>query len=302
MLAGFGVLTHQHLGGCDAPVAGPHVIKQYLRTWDVNMLRSAVYGGGGLKALQSAVVVTNCLIANNTSPAGAGLATDREYSPGVVNNATTFVTDSTFTGNVATQTGGAIATASMDLFLISNVTFAGNIGMHCQPACRAFACDRPFPVNDASPSQTYRLVVLGTADQGGALWFGGTQGPNEFTTITGCTFTDNSADYGGAIYAMDGAYGTMSASTFTANMAKSGGAAILADAGSFLQISSCTFASNGNNTAADPPLVSRALSHKHCNMIKLIVSRLMFFLNPTLHPAACLGAVWRGHQLGKRHL
>ena len=97
------------------------------------LFRSATYGGGGIKALQSTVVVTDCLIANNTSPAGAGLQTDREYSPGVVNNATWVMTGSTLTGNIATQTGGAMSAASMDLLSMNNVTFTRNIGMQCQP-------------------------------------------------------------------------------------------------------------------------------------------------------------------------
>ena len=87
------------------------------------------------------------------------------------------------------------------------------------------------------------------------------------------------------MYASAGALGTISASTFTLNMAKSGGAAILADAGSFLQISSCTFASNGNNSAADPPLVSRAPPRILCNMMRFMstvhVDTSVFLLRPT---------------------
>ena len=116
------------------------------------------------------------------------------------------------------------------------------------------------------------FFALSAADQGGAIWFGG-MGPNNLTSMTGCTFSDNSADYGGGVYASSGALGVMTGCTFTSNMAKSGGAAILADDNSRLQISSCAFDMNGNNTAADPPLVSAALSCilKH-PQIDLIVS------------------------------
>lgn len=64
------------------------------------------------------------------------------------------------------------------------------------------------------------------------------------------------------MYASSGALGNITGCTFTSNMAKSGGAAILADDNSHLQISSCAFLMNGNNTAADPPLVCPALFHR----------------------------------------
>ena len=211
---------------------------------------SATYGGGGIKALQSAVVMTNCLIANNTSPAGAGLQTDREYSYGVVNDATFVLTGCTLSGNIATQTGGAMSAASMDLLSMSNVTFTHNIGMDSSVHARL----GPVPDPPAHRPQASALC-RGAANQGGALWFGG-MGPNNLTSMTGCSFSDNSADYGGAIYASSGALGIISASTFTSNMAKSGGAAVLADDNSRLLISGCAFTMNGNNTVADPPLVS----------------------------------------------
>lgn len=130
------------------------------------LCRSATYGGGGVKALQSAVVIINCLIADNTSPAGAGLQTDREYSPGDVYDATFVITDSTVSGNIATQTGGGMSAASMDLLSMTNVTFTRNKGTGCQVA---HAWAGALSVRCKTPSRL-SVVVRSQSRRGHMVW------------------------------------------------------------------------------------------------------------------------------------
>lgn len=86
-----------------------------------------MFGGGGLKAYQGYIGLTRCLVANNTSVAGAGLQLDQVEAGGYP-PASVVATDTVFEGNVASQTGGAISAASMDLLLLTNVNLTSNVG------------------------------------------------------------------------------------------------------------------------------------------------------------------------------
>ncbi len=88
----------------------------------------AVYGAGGLKALQGAILMWNTNVANNSAAAGAGIQIDKSPGSGGVVPAYLQATDSTIQGNVATGTGGGIVAATCDQIVLTNITFSNNIG------------------------------------------------------------------------------------------------------------------------------------------------------------------------------
>ena len=109
------------------------------------------------------------------------------------------------------------------------------------------------------------------APKGGGMWIAGNDFPGENVAyMVSCSFTQNVADYGGAMYADNYAIANLNACSFTSNAAKGGGGALAADDASSLQLSGCTFTGNGVFSDNDPPLVQlpflRALCQPRNNL------------------------------------
>ena len=150
---------------------------------------TAIYGSAIYNGDAGMVTIIDSTFTSNT-------ATD---SGGAVWTATAVVLDSTFTNNDAADNGGAIGTDNGNV-TVTNSTFTGNTA----------------------------------DDNGGAIYTF-----NTGVTATGSTFTDNySDDDGGAIYAGNDA--TVTRSTFTGNTADEGGAI----AGNDVTVTNSTFIGN----------------------------------------------------------
>jgi predicted outer membrane repeat protein len=151
------------------------------------------------------LTVTSCTFANNTATSNGG--------GGIYNVTALTVTGCTFTGNAVTssQAGGGIENVSSGTVNVSNCTFSGN------------------SANGSGSG----------ASSGGAIGNSGTM------TVTGSTFTGNSAaSDGGAIY--NDASLTVSTSTFSNNTALSDGGAIRS--GGTLTLTGSTL--NGNSAGS----------------------------------------------------
>ena len=82
---------------------------------------AAVYGEGGLLS------VNNSTFRSNQADDGAAIYTDNDYGDGVGDQSRVLITNSTFTGNVTSGSGGAIyIDDETDTATISGSTFAGN--------------------------------------------------------------------------------------------------------------------------------------------------------------------------------
>lgn len=132
---------------------------------------------------------------------------------GVIYNLGTLnVIDSTFTNNKATY-GGAIY--NDHILTVNNSTFTKNRASNCGGAI----------YNDYTSKNTGTLTVTSTKFTNNNANYGGAIGAiSHFgtLTVTGTTFTNNNATWGGAIYNDDVL--TVKSSTFTGNTAKGGGA------------------------------------------------------------------------------
>ena len=165
------------------------------------------------------------------------------------------ITSSTFTGNSATETGGAIYNKGT-ISSIASSTFTGNSANG-----RAGGAISNYGTISSIIGSTF------TENSGSAIYNGGTISSiigSTFTENSGgaiynirtirtlsATFENNSASYGSAIYNYNGTIGTLSA-TFENNKADgkfSGGSAIYNDNGTISSITSSTF--TGNSATGD---------------------------------------------------
>ena len=188
--------------------------------------------GGGINAEDSDISCQNCKVwFNKAGGSGGGMSID-----GSKTNAGSKFTgaNSTFQGNSTDQAAGGIYSTNTDLqvqgIVKNNKTTATStvrgVGIY-------------FTRGDLLLKN---VTVSGhTSDEGGAVWVGGTSG--ETLTITGATFSSNTAEGGdgGAIYSE--ANTTVSTSTFDGNEASSAGGALFLDE-AWLIVEDSSFTSN----------------------------------------------------------
>jgi predicted outer membrane repeat protein len=132
------------------------------------------------------------------------------------------VTSSTFTGNSNVDDnywGGAISNVSGGTLSVTGSTFTGNTDP--EGLGGAIATTTPTPITDSTFTDN-------SAERGGAV--------DGDASITNSTFTDNSASTGGAIYGAS----TVSDSTFSANTATGNGGALYGAS----TVSDSTFSAN----------------------------------------------------------
>lgn len=187
------------------------------------------FGGGGAGLLTtgagSSATVVGCVFSTNRtiggSSGGGGIFAD---------NSTLYCADSTFRGNISSNTAGAVHVVSGATGTLVRCTFEGNTapggGAVRNTLATLTLADCAFAGNVA------------TSD-GGALWGQGT------TVASQCTFTGNAAtNYGGAIYSLGST--TLNECSLAANAGAVGGS--LTSFGT-VTISGCTVAGNTATTA-----------------------------------------------------
>lgn len=165
----------------------------------------------------------NLTIANGfTTYNGAGLYND---------GGTVTISHSTFSGNNAWESGGAIINANDSTLIISDSTFSGNATNNRGGAIINFLgpltiSNSTFSGNNATNPGGAIVNGIGTvmidnstfSDNSSTSVGGGIHNLNGALTISKSTFSGNSAASGGGIY-NDGGIGTISNSTFSGNSA-----------------------------------------------------------------------------------
>jgi len=180
-------------------------------------------GSGNIFTINSGlnVVITNLTFANGTTTTNGGA---------IKNSGTLNITNCTFTGNRATSSGGAIYNAGS--LTVSNSTFIGNTAASAAGIYNYGTLNVTSSVFTGNNGTTFAGAVFGDtakvtylsnctftnnkAPKGGALWNRGT------LTVTGCVFTGNSANMGGAIQNTASGTTNVHYSSFANNTATSG--------------------------------------------------------------------------------
>lgn|GEM_PF-3212202 len=189
----------------------------------------AIYNDGETNNVS--LTITNCTITGNSGDYGGAIFNDGYQDPNFpAHIAALTVSNSTFSGNVGTQYGGAIWNESGSI--VMNVSYC------------------TFSQNSA------------TARSAGAIQFDGSSGAAR-GSITSCTFTQNSAaNYGGAVN-IDGSSGSailpIIDCTFDRNTANwGGGVAMDGSSGSaVVAVTNCTFNRDSSFTLGDALYVSQ---------------------------------------------
>jgi uncharacterized repeat protein (TIGR01451 family) len=205
--------------------------------------------GGAIFATGANLTVSNTTFSGNQPSANGGAIN-------ITGSSTAIVSNSTFSGNSGTNQGGAIRIAGASTLSLTDCTLTGNSAVS-GGAIENFGV---LTVNGGTMSGN-----TATNNGGGAIYANGIA-----TTITGTTFDDNSALFGGAIAYVGGDL-IVSSSTFTGNSAStaSGGGGIVVqnpNSGDTVYVANSTFygntASSGGgfkttvNTAIDMTIAS----------------------------------------------
>lgn len=179
--------------------------------------------GGAVYLTGGTFTSTNTNYIHNSAKTGAAIDTRTKMALELT------ITGGSFTGNTAVGTGGAINLLDTNTMTLSGASFANN-----------------------------QLTAAAANKGGGALYIANTSAAISDCTFAGNTVAGDALSVGGAVcYYAVGASKTqnsLSGCTFTENTAPNGGALALSDSGKFrnnvgtLNWSGCTFASN---TAAD---------------------------------------------------
>jgi len=187
----------------------------YMSRGDVTLVRCAfernsarVYGGGVYFAAHTATIIacdfTENIVTEGDATVGRGAGLFIEYSSeyrGVV------VTDSNFTRNRAGRDGGAIHNgAENGALTVTNCTFRDNEAEWAGGAVNQFGDDTVF--SDCAFVGNRSVIYYGGAVYVAGKWT---------TTFARCTFSDNSAMVGGAVYK----YGVLTDCTLIGNRATS---------------------------------------------------------------------------------
>ncbi|KAG5181611.1 hypothetical protein JKP88DRAFT_263559 [Tribonema minus] len=194
----------------------------------------------GLYQINGRLNVQNSIFRRNDGPSGGTLVISTQYDATLTdvifegNNAsvgsgaglylrqgTVVLERCAFTGNNATVKGGAIYSEPSVFLTVTNSSFLGN---------RAFSGGAVELAGEASSSAVFTSVSFAgniASGSGGALMLG----PNMSGGLMNCTFADNKATYGGALFVQaalkDVPLLALQSCSFTGNMADSAGGAML---------------------------------------------------------------------------
>jgi len=169
--------------------------------------------------------ISNCSFINNTASSGGGAISNGVLGAGSVINT---VNGCNFTTNTAIGGGGAISNGQDSDLIVNNCNFTNNLvieatgqGWATYNSGGAIANHGNLTVNSCTFTNN---SVTGANTYGGAI-----SNIESTCAITDSTFTDNTANYGGAISSISGstwqsAISTITNCTFTSNNANYGGA------------------------------------------------------------------------------
>ena len=201
--------------------------------------------GGGLGATGVELTVSSCTFSNNTALGSSSGG----YGGGLYNGANTAdasYSNCTFSNNRASRSGGAAYVAapngSFGIHSFSNCSFASNNATSLTGGLAeggALSSGPGLLQVTASAFTGNTVVTPGTTvgGYGGAIYKSGNT-----CTLTGCSFTSDTANSGGAVYLSTSTYLTAVNDTFIGNYARAFGGAIHGWESTFLN--RCVFLSN----------------------------------------------------------
>ncbi len=207
-------------------------------------------GGGAIELHQgAATTITGCTFAENTANSGGAIFND------TFNNAvcTAEISGSTFSGNTADYQGGAIYNYA--IMSVADSVFSGNSVIETESNIYTSFGGAVANTKNGTMTITGGTFSANSAVQGGAIAtfidYGSSDTAN--LTVSDATFADNAAMYGGGIYIQTStADMTMVSDTdFSGNTASYGGGAICECFGA-LSVTGGTFTANsaGNDGGA----------------------------------------------------
>ena len=210
---------------------------------------AATFGGAVYDGCSGTVNITGCdFTLNSAANGGAAYVTN--------NSMTLNVTDTDFTGNTATSNGGALDAEFTSTANIKGCSFDGNTAGSLGGAIVTRGKDMTMTIakNDSGVACTF---TNNTANKGGALAFDTYNGNANTRYVNDAVFTDNTATSGGAIYTCSGSptdtatghcVTTITNGTFTGNKAHDG-SAISANNFSETILDSCSITGNESTSA-----------------------------------------------------
>jgi predicted outer membrane repeat protein len=182
--------------------------------------------GGAVRNLGTLELV-NAIIENNTAANGAGILNNV--------NATMTATNSTIRTNTATTNGGGLLSNTGSSTTLTNVTFTGNI------TSTASGLGGGVFMTGATLSINGGTFSTNQARNGGAVFVNAV---GTSASISGTTFTGNTAAVnGGAVY-LNANTLSISDSTFTSNTAQANGGAMQTTTGTTLNLTNVNVSNN----------------------------------------------------------
>ena len=169
--------------------------------------------------------ISNCSFINNTASSGGGAISNGVLGAGSVINT---VNGCNFTTNTAIGGGGAISNGQDSDLIVNNCNFTNNLVI--EATGQGWATYNSGGAIANHGNLTVNSCTFTNNSLTGANTYGGAISNIESTcAITDSTFTDNTANYGGAISSISGstwqsAINTITNCTFTSNNANYGGA------------------------------------------------------------------------------
>lgn len=167
--------------------------------------------GGALYNAESRLTVSDCVFSNNQARSGGAILNNGRETDGAVHalqSAAATITKSTFSGNNATESGGAISNWKSN-FVITDSSFSAN---------KSTVEGGAMFNSDSSPLLTSCTFASNTSENGGAIssW-------DSSPVIVNCTFYSNRASSNGGALLNDKSSSIVVNATFTRNRASTGG-------------------------------------------------------------------------------
>ena len=162
--------------------------------------------GGGMFNFQANCTVNQCTFIDNSSTYGGGMCgnTDSDLC----------VSNCTFIRNVAMSNGGGIDFYRSNYPMVTNCTFIENVGVKAGGGGMTV-------VDSNCPTITNCRFIsnkgLASGNNGGGLY-----DVNSNPTVMNCLFTNNSAEYSGAIFNINGSCPSITNCTFSGNLGAGG--------------------------------------------------------------------------------
>lgn len=204
-----------HEGGVGSfPVGGQYIRCEFYGN-------RAEEDGGAIKSKSTwGTQITSCKFVRNTSLLDRGGAVQ-------LTSANDFLVNGcSFTGNSSDEGGGAINVSNSLVSLITKCDFIQNSVEGSSSEGGAILVSGSVEINDCS--FTGNAAPVEPSGQGGAIKLRSDGNPNTAPTVKGCTFEDNVAKEGGAIYVEED-ISKIYSSTFFHNVSSYNGGAIYID-------------------------------------------------------------------------